>query len=299
MPEEQKTYTDEEQLAAIGHTSVETPDGDIVDVNPAPAQEPEEQELETQEVAAQEPVEEPAEELTEEQRRTWQSEADKAKHRAEQLEQDMEQMKLQNQQLLGLLQGSQATGTGGVQAPQPAESKEPQLSDFIDPSQYVAYDAMDPNTASGQAYSRYQRAINRYDSEQVAMDRERKAAEKKKEEVAMAQAQKLADAHPEFRDPFGRPNMVAISNFIATFSESNDPDLWVNLYNLKNTNQSPSAAPQSESVAAIGRKANQVSTVSGQASGEPIIKQMSKTEKQYRSVFGDFVDLPEDAGDFE
>lgn len=287
-PEEQET------MAKLGHKTVEMPEGEKeVVAGTEPVQKPETPVTteSTPESTPEETVTTPVtteEKTDEEQRRSWQSEADKAKAETEVARQELENEKLQKEQLVQMLQGINQSQP--QTEPEKQEKKEPQLSDFINSESYDTYDAMNPATVSGQAYLKYQRAVSKYDRQIDFKEFEAQQTEKVRNEVAIKQADILAERYPkEFRNPLdGKPNMQKITSFLTGLSDSDDINLWANWYAFTKGDKTTTSA----SAAQIGKRANEVQPVASQSASEQETKPVSKTFKEMGEIFGENFEYP-------
>lgn len=294
---------EKEAMAAIGHDVVEMPDGGTEDVASdekaeESVQTPDESQTQSVETAANEeelgseeeesvPDSEGDESLedVEQKRRSWQAEATQRK-------QESEQLRRQNEQLMQTL--SQLTGGQGQQSQpeQPSVVKEPQLSDFISPDQYDKFEVGDPMTPSGQAYSKWQRALARHEAKQTIEEDRQAQRQAQQQEVARAQIQQLANDYPEFRDAFGRPDVGKITQFIESVSNDSDPALYSKLYALKNGKASqPESGP-----AKVGRRQNRVGSASSVSNQGPEKKKVPKVVQDLGELYGGTtLEIPGDA----
>lgn len=281
----------EETMKKLGHDVNQVEGGDIDESEAS---------LDSQTEQPQAPVEEPKVEESQEDTgldqeevdpndKTWQSKYDKTTYEKQLLEERLAREEKERQFLYQTL-----TGMTAQQQPQQQtqEKKEPVLNDFINTSDYNSLDALDPSTASGQAYQQFQEARMDWKTEQNLVKFQQKQQEERKSQVAMKQAKVLADRYPEFRNALtGQPDMTRISEFMDELSNSDQETLWADLYAFK-TGKTTNTRPMGDQ---IGRKANQVQSVSSQSGVQTEQKPLPKSVQQYRESFGDNFEYPEGA----
>lgn len=284
------TEEEQDQLSKLGHEEVELPEGKTEAVSDTSEENPGLDQVDPEETGEEQEVDTSTQEegVSEEQRRTWQSEADKAKAEAEKAREELEAAKQREEYMVRMLSGLQTP----QQQPEKKEDKEPELTDYINPGEYDKYDALDPSTQSGQAYHKWQSDLNDYRAERKLKQYEQTQEEKRREEIALRQAQRLAERVPEFRNPItGKPDIAKIESWMSEISNSDDPDMWAKLYNFMNNNKS---APTTDK---IGKRASATQSVASQTSSEKEKKPVPKTFQKMANVFGRF-EYPEGA-DFE
>jgi len=208
--------------------------------------------------APEEPEEEHEPEQDEKKRRTWQSTAAKAQAELDRAKQELELLKQQNQMIMQMF-GTVTAQPQMAQQPQaPKEDKEPKLTDFIAREEYNREEALDPETKSGNAHQRYLEARARWAARQEHKSLMAQQQETAARDLTQRQIAALAAEYPEFRDPFGRPNMVAITAWIEDLSKKD----FVTLKKMMDgTNGSAKTAPPQSAEAAIGKRANKPSSV--------------------------------------
>lgn len=238
---------------------------------------------------------EPQEEEPDPNARTWQSKADKAAAELQKEREEKARLKADKEALLAVLS---RVGTPAPQAaPNEPEKKKPQLWDFIKEDEYDSVDAAHPGTASGQAKEQYDEALSEWRTEQNIRKHEQLQLQKRMQETATKQAAALAAKHPEFRNPLtDQPNMQKIAEFMDELSNSDEPELWADLYEWRKQrkNGKPATKPTPD-LNQIGRNANRVSSVTGQAAGETEKKKVSKSVSSYSSIYGSNLEVPVDA----
>lgn len=219
-----------------------------------PARKPAQQQAQ----AHEEPEEEHEPEQNEKQRRTWQSSYAKAQAELEATKQRMQLLEQQNQMLASMFQGFAAQPQMAQQPQAPKEDKEPKLTDFIAREEYSREEAFDPDTKSGAAHQRYLEARARWAARQEHKSLMAQQQETAARDLTQRQIAALAAEYPEFRDPFGRPNMAAITAWIEDLSKKD----FVTLKKMMDgTNGAAKAAPPQSAEAAIGKRANKPSSV--------------------------------------
>lgn len=209
--------------------------------------------------APEESEEEHEPEQDEQKRRTWQSTAAKAQAELDRAKHELELLKQQNQMIMQMF-GTVATQPQMAQQPQaPKEEKEPKLTDFIAREEYSREEAFDPDTKSGNAHQRYLEARARWAARQEHKSLMAQQQETAARDLTQRQIAALAAEYPEFRDPFGRPNMAAITAWIEDLSKKD----FVTLKKMMDgTNGAAKAAqPQLSAEAQIGKRANKPSSV--------------------------------------
>ena len=220
-----------------------------------PARKPAQQQAQTPE----EPEEEHEPEQDEKKRRTWQSTAAKAQAELDRAKQELELLKQQNQMIMQMF-GTVAAQPQMAQAqsPAPREDKEPKLTDFIAREEYSREEAFDPDTKSGAAHQKYLEARARWAARQEHKVLMAQQQETQQRDLTQRQIAALAAEYPEFRDPFGRPNMAAITAWIEDLSKKD----FVTLKKMMDgTNGAAKSAPPQSAEAAIGKRANKPSSV--------------------------------------
>ncbi len=238
-------------------------------------------------------------------RRQEQSESDKLKTQVEEANRKNEYMM---QMMAGIVnpQNSLNTVTGTSMQNNPVKQsdlKEPQLSDFINESDYEPDEANDPRTRSGRAYNKFQSSTRVYDRETLKRELKQEVRDESQQlnqqNSALRQAQALAAKYPEFQNPFTKePDLTKIQNFIQNLSSSDEENLWVDLYEFNKSKPGDSGKSQlqnSENVLQnIGSKANKVSTVTSRHGAEREEKPIPKNVQNLAKVYGN-LEIPEDA----
>jgi hypothetical protein len=243
-------------------------------------------------------------------RRSFQAEAEKTKAKLAKLEADMEaqtatlnqQLALEaekNKMLMNMLSGVTALRGGEEPKPvngKPKTDKEPELSDFINLEEYDREEALDPRTASGQAWVRYNRALQRYEASQIVREQQQATQEAQAREMTIKQARDFANAYPEFKNPFtGEPDLVKVNNWLEGLSRTD----WVTLKRAldgkpvsNGTPMPPPPPPEAE----IARRANKPASVAGKSSETPLPPAKVSAELATISrLFGGNLVLPVDA----
>lgn len=250
------------------------------------------QQLETEAQQPEPETETETTELTEEQRRTWQSEAGKAKAEAAALAEKTRLLEQQNQMLMATMTGLQNLQS---QQPQPQMAKpeqEPELFNFIQRDAYEPSEAFDPSTTSGDAYAKYQRAVARWESKQTFAQQQRELEERNAQELTRKQAQDLAAAYPEFRNPInGQPNYQAIQAWMDDLSKRDWVQLKRAIDGVANTNgQSP--APPASSDAAIAKRADKPPAAGASGGGGTEPKKQPKAVEELARIYGNNLYIP-------
>lgn len=231
--------------------------------------------------------------VDEKQRRSWQSEADKAKRlayekaqEAEAKARELEIERQKNQALMTMLAGMQQLK--GEEQPKKAKSKtdkEPELWDYIPRDSYDKDDALDPSTASGQAWLKYNRALQRYEAAQAVLQQQALQQEQQAREITLKQAKALAQEFPEFRNVLtGDADLVKIQEWLDGLGRLD----WVTLKRALDGKQQPQAngnAPLSAE-AEISRRANKPSTVASQSAASPAKQRVPDEVAEYQKIFG-------------
>lgn len=254
----------------------------------------------------------PAEEkISEEERkrRSFQAENEKIKQdlerfRLEQqaLQRDIEVERAKSNALMNMLSGM-STLRGDQPEPKKAAKakaeKEPELWDFIKADDYDRDEALDPRTPSGQAWSKYNRAIQRYESAQTFKQQQAEAQEVQAREITLKNAKDLADAYPEFKNVLtGQPDFDKINEWLDSLGKTD----WVTL--KKSLDKKPSVANGHATVVAppspeaeIARRASRPASVATQASNveTPSSKKFSPEVEGLHKLFGGSIALPADA----
>jgi len=141
-------------------------------------------------------------EMTEEQRRSWQSERDRAlnelkleRERAEAMQKQIQFLQAQNQQVLQTVQPL-------LNLSRPAEEKEDvQFTDEygnIIPEKFQQFLDVRDQSRESEITKRVRESLKREEEERKILD----------------QAEELCQEHPEYRDVYGKPDLVKIKNAI-------------------------------------------------------------------------------------
>jgi hypothetical protein len=319
MPQLKKEVA--EAMQAIGVSKMVLPDdadtSDILTNEPAAEATPATDTLERKAVKVQDVNNEQADETEdgaseavpeeEKERRSWQASADKAKADYEKATKDIEarQQELaierqKNEALMNMLAGMQNI-RGTVEEPaKPAKKakadKEPELWDFIKAEDYDRDDALDPRTASGQAWSKYQRASNRYEAQRAVIESREEENRRSQQELTAKQAKQLADTFPEFKNPFtGQPDLQKIEAWLGELGQAD----WVTLKRAmdgvkgKATNGDVKAPPPNAE-ADIAKRANKPGNLAGKTGSEPAPRKKNDTIAKLSEIYGPNVFIPPD-----
>lgn len=266
-------------MATLGYDKFQVPGGAEVAEVPTEAPvsvptevEPEEKMQEIEEVEPENEI--PAkQEVSDEElkRRSFQAEAEREKARARQLE---EQNRMLMQQILLSSQPKQQT---------PAQKKEPELYDFIGKDEYDPREALDPSTASGQAYLKFQRAVTRFDSENQFETLTRQQQERQSQEAAYNQAKAIAKEFPEFRQPFSdEPDLNKINMALGDLAK---PENWINLLKLTKT---PPAPQNTNVIDKVGKRADKAASAATAVSSSEGKKKLPESVEQLQKMYGNF-----------
>lgn len=204
----EKELDDATALEALGYTSIETPGGGTVTTENSQVGLPEEQKATKPEetIKVDEPtdetikVEKPTEKVSstqnpdgslteaETQRRTWQSEAAKAKAESDMLKASLHQMQEVNKQLINVVQPF----TQKYQKPV-EEEKEPEVDyvvdGYFDPQKHADY------------MKRYNSWLTKTISKNVSDNVTQSFSKKQQEDQTRAQLEELVKEFPEYRNP--------------------------------------------------------------------------------------------------
>ena len=195
----------------------------------------------------------------EEERRNWQSSHDQQKSRADMLEEKLNAQNKTNNDLMAYMAGQQ---TPQQQAQPVVEDKVPSLYDFISKDNYDPMDAMDPSTASGQAYSDWSDAKQDHRSNKTFTRQEAHRKQEADNTVSMEAATKIANLDSRFRNPLtGQPDLDRIGQALR---ESQKPSAWIKTLGL----EVPDSVKTGEAVIdQIGKRAGEPSSVATAPSG--------------------------------
>lgn len=236
-------------------------------------------------------------------RRSVQSERDK-------LRVEVEESNRKNEYIMQMLAGITGNNSGNLnqanapvqQQPLQQDLKEPQLSDFINESDYDPDDANDPRTRSGRALGKYNSALRVHDrvvlkselKQEVLQDQQ----QLNQQSSALKQAHALANKYPEFKNPFTQePDIQKIQAFIQSLSSSDEENLWADLYEFKQSKSGKSNQNLNTNgniMDKIGSKANQVSSVAAKHGAEKQTKALPKEVQDIAAVYGG-LEIPEGA----
>lgn len=224
--------------------------------------------------------------LEEKERRTWQSSYAKAQAELEATKQRMQLLEQQNQMLASMFQGFAAQPQmAQAQSQAPREDKEPKLTDFIPRDEYSREEAFDPDTKSGAAHQKYLEARARWAARQEQKVLMAQQQETQQRDLTQRQIAALAAEYPEFRDPFGRPNMAAITAWIEDLSKKD----FVTLKKMMDgTNGAAKTAPPQSAEAAIGKRANRPSSVAASSGAQDKPKNLTDAQALSLKLFGEY-----------
>lgn len=217
--------------------------------------------------------------------KTWQSWYDQSQLDLKERDTALVKSEAEKEALMKLL--------GGQQQVQPKvepkkEDSEPQLSEFIKLDDYYVDDALNPGTASGLAYQKFNRATIVFEQKKALKEYDSDKAEQASNEMAQKQADALCEAYSEFKNPLtGQPDMGKITNFITSLSNSDNVNLWAELYQFtkgKNNKNQPSQVN-------VGKRADSVSPVGSLPATETEKKPLPEAAKGM-AVFGNDFEIP-------
>lgn len=244
----------------------------------------------------------------EKERRTWQAKADKAKADYDKAMKDIEarQQELaverqKNDALMNMLAGMQNIRGAAEEPAKPAKKvkadKEPELWDFIKADEYDRDDALDPRTASGQAWLKFNRASQRYESQRAVIESREEEVRRSQQELTAKQARQLADTFPEFKNPFtGQPDLQKIEAWLGELGQVE----WVTLKRAmdgikgKASGNGETKAPPPNAEAEIAKRANKPGNLAGKTGGEPAPRKKNDTIAKLSEIYGPNVFIPPD-----
>lgn len=273
-----RVVTDEaEAMRLLGHEDAESPDGTPVTTGNDQV-EPEKAEVTTEVEEPQEEVSEtPQEQITEEQRRTWQSEADRAKAETERLRLEKAQyeamvktLMAQNQQLSGVVKPL----IDKYGAPQEEKTPEPNFIEdgFYDPNKFATWmekrDSLRDKKLVGEAL----------------------AAFKKEQENMRVQTEltTVAKEFPEYVNPLtGQVDVQKLTSDVQTYTSGKGLiDIIKEMKGIK-------SAPMDKAMSAIEKNANKPSSVVSSQETDVAPKKTPSEIKRLMEVFGT-VEIPDD-----
>jgi hypothetical protein len=292
---EQREVTDpNEAFARLGiNEQVTDPEGNVVttaqnepseQVQPTqPAEtvtteEPAIQLDEEPEEAQEQPAEVPAEE---QQRRSWQAEADKAKAELEKSQEQMRLLQAQNQQLLGVVTPfMQKYGGEQPQAQAPETNGEPE-PDFIEDGYF------DPKK-----FADYQRKERAWLRSQLRQEVSTDFKQQREQETLQQQLSSLAQEFPEYVNPLtGQVDTERVHRDLQAYtSKKTVVDL---IREAKGIKPKAETDPLQQSLSAIEKNADRPQPVTASRETEKEKKTVPKRLKELHDVYGE-IELPED-----
>ena len=222
----------------------------------------------------------------EQQRRTFQSERDKAIAAQNVMQAQLEQMSNQNNMLMQTMAGMNANNQ--MQAPEvqaPQVDKEPDLGDFINVDDYDPSDATDPSTASGKAFSKLNQASARYNARSEFNQLQQKSQAEKAQQGFLKAAKQIAKENPEYRHFNGEPDLNKIQAYLNTFSE---PENLVKLFGGGKTDETKETPATPNGLQKIGLRADQAQSIASTpaATTKVVDKNESEVVQRFKNIFG-------------
>lgn len=294
VKKKEREITNPDEVAdKLGYNqALQTPDGESVTTEePAPAGMPEAVETEefqvTEEATETEVTEEaPQEEPTEEQRRSWQSERDKALAEKTKLAQELEVERLKaqalqqaNQQMMSVIQPFQQK----YQAPA-QESTGPPKADFIVDG-YFEQDKFDE----------YQKQRDEWLLEKASQKASQGYSQQRERETMNEQLSKLAEKYPEYVNPLtGQVDIERVERDVRKYQgQKSLVDIFDEMRGVKKDQSFE------KSVEAIEKNADRPSSVAESAEAAVKAKpEIPEGIKKLHKTFGN-LELPEDFGGLE
>lgn len=231
-------------------------------------------------------------------RRDLQSKNDKLLSELEENRKTQALLKAQNDALMQVMASGQQPNmmnqTPQASAPQ-VNDKEPSIYDFIDKSEYIPEDALDPSTPSGQAYHKYQSASREYDFNKRFMQQEERRKQQVQEQAVLSAANDIATAFPEYRNPLtGQPDLQKIQRELSVLGA---PSNWANLLKISKGmvggNNQNTTQGSTGSLDKIGKRADEVTSVAkASSSGTNDTKKVPDAVKKLQEQYGSNFQLP-------
>jgi len=288
---EREITNPDEVAEKLGYNqALQTPDGESVTTEKPTEAEvttPVEETQVTEETTEAEVTEEVSqEEPTEEQRRTWQSDRDKAVAEKEKAEQEVERQKLQvqalqqaNQQMMNVIQPFQQK-----YAPPQQEKKVPPKADFIVDGYF------DPAK-----YDEYQRQRDEYVIDQAGQKASQNYSQQRERETMNEQLSKLAEKYPEYVNPLtGQVDVERVERDVRKYQgQKSLVDIFDEMRGVK---KDPSFE---KSVEAIEKNASRPSSVTESAEAAETVKPEVPKELKKLIQKGGKDELPPDFGGLE
>lgn len=256
MPKLKDIEDEGQALAALGMTDDTPPEAGVTTPEPEPEPAEETEPVGTPQTDEGEAVAEPQEEkATEEQRRTWQGDADRAKKEAEDAKAETEKIRQ-----IAQMQAQQIQNMANIAKPftqkYQQEEKEPDISfiedGFFDENKFKTWLARHDDSVASKASENAVTTLEQKQSEQTLIE----------------QARELCKDHPEFINPIsGEPDMDRIISAVQNKTRG------MSLKQVLGYDQKPAGFD----VDAIGKHANKPSSVVGS----------QETTKEPKPISGD------------
>ncbi|MCK5020562.1 MAG: hypothetical protein KAS32_26320 [Candidatus Peribacteraceae bacterium] len=222
----------------------------------------------------------------EQQRRTWQGERDKAVADNGTMQTQLDQLANQNTMLMQAMAGMGVNNQ--AQAPQvqaPQVDAKPTLKGFTEGIEYDPADATDPNTDSGRAFNDFHEALARYNARSEFNQLNQKSQAEKAQQGFLVAANQIAQAHPEYRDMFGGPDLVKIQNHLNTY---NDPNNLIKLFGGGQTNDKKETPATPNGLQKIGLRADHAQSIASTPAATTTVVNKNESEviQRFKGIYG-------------
>ena len=230
------------------------------------------------EEAQEQPAEVPAEE---QQRRSWQAEADKAKAELEKSQEQMRLLQAQNQQLLGVVTPfMQKYGGEQAQAQTPETNGEPEMDFIVD------------GYFEPEKFKEFQRKERAWLRNQLRQEVSTDFKQQREQETLQQQLSSLAQEFPEYVNPLtGQVDTERVHRDLQSYtSKKTLVDL---IREAKGIKPKAETDPLQQSLSAIEKNADRPQPVTASRETEKEKKTVPKELKKLHDTFG-HLELPED-----